>query len=111
MTAKSPYKKDNKSYTRRVKFEDRVGKQDITVFEKDYQNSIDENGYSCFGSLERGMNNLRPVCALKCKVNEYIGRRSLMLDKILFWYNKKEIIQRITDLKQQELQAVKDKND
>jgi hypothetical protein len=40
---------------------------------------------------------------LKCKINEYAGRRSIALEAVVEWVNDQEIKQDIQDAKQREL--------
>jgi DNA polymerase III alpha subunit len=98
---KFAYKKDNSQFTRNFEIEDRNGKSKLTVFEKTYRDLLKRDSLSCFSILEKL--GRRPVMILKCKINEYAGRRSIALEAVVEWVNDQEIKQDIQDAKQREL--------
>ena len=98
---KFAYKKDNSQFTRNFEIEDRSGKNKLTVFEKTYRDLLKKDSLSCFSALEKL--NRRPVMVLKCKINDYAGRRSIALEAVVEWVNEQEVRQAINEAKQKEL--------
>lgn len=105
LVSKKPYKKDPKQFTRRFTMEDRTGKSYLTVFERNYQDLFDKyTKYTPFSIFDRQL-KFRPVLILKCKVNEWAGRKNLTLTEVVDWVNKEEIMFRINEKIKKELQT------
>lgn len=101
---KNPYAKDKKKFTRRFFFEDRTGKMQLTLFEGTYEEIVSKYGdkLNCISILEKKL-PYRPVLVVKCKVNDWNGRRSLIVQSVVDWANRDEIIMRLENDKKKEL--------
>jgi len=118
MTSKTPYAKNKVKFTRRFSIEDRTGKAQITAFDNTYESSHNKevelqrsqkaiSSLSMLDSkfltrLDKKLST-RPVAILKCKVNEYNNRKSLLLQDVVDWINRAEILDKIEQIKQDEL--------
>ena len=98
----SPYKKDPKQFVRIFEIEDRFGKGKVTVFDKTYTSLLKKDSTNPLSVLKKKM-SFFPAMIIKCKVNEFNGMRSIMLDSIVEWINEDDIKQKIKDLKLEEL--------
>lgn len=101
---KNPYAKDKKKFTRRFYFEDRTGKMQLTLFEGTYEDIVSKYGdkLNCVSILEKKL-PYRPVLIIKCKINDWNGRRSLIVQSVVDWANRDEILYKIELDKNKEL--------
>lgn len=73
-----PYKKDPSKYVRLFRIEDRFGSSEITVFDKSYDDFLEDSRGVPIRVTADGN-----ILILKAKVNLYAGRKSLVYDKCL----------------------------
>lgn len=73
-----PYKKDPSKYVRLFRIEDRFGSTELTVFEKSYDDFVDDERNVPIRVTADGN-----ILIIKAKVNLYAGRKSLVYSKCL----------------------------
>lgn len=109
VTTKRPYAKNPKEFTRRFFLEDRSGKVQIMIFDRDYQaikkKCKDQDWYVI---AEKGLG--RSLLSLSCEVNEFNGRKSLNF-KSATWLNEDEVIDQIKYRKLSELKLKEKKEE
>lgn len=73
-----PYKKDPTKFVRLFRIEDRFGSTEMTVFEKSYDDFVEDENHIPIRVTATGN-----IVVLKAKVNLYAGRKSLVYGKCI----------------------------
>jgi hypothetical protein len=107
MSRKNPYKSDPTQFIRFFDLEDRYGKAKLTVFHKVYEKILKTSPMNPLTIASKpSLDHLdRPVAVLKCKVNDYMGMRGLVLDSVIEWINESDIKDQLRQAKAKELKS------
>jgi DNA polymerase III alpha subunit len=107
MSRKNPYKSDPTQFIRFFELEDRYGKMKLTVFHKVYEKILKASPMNPLSIASKAsLNHLdRPVAVMKCKVNDYMGMRGLVLDSIVEWINEVDTKEQLRAAKIKELKS------
>lgn len=108
LEGKHAYKKDKNSFVRRYICEDRYGKKEFTLFDKPYQH-IAKNQINPFTFIEND-SSLKSFFILKCKINEYQGKKGLLIERVEKWLNEQSLIELIEKRRREELDSIKSLN-
>jgi DNA polymerase III alpha subunit len=106
---KRPYAKDPSSYTRFFEFEDRDDIMRLTIFQGDYDRicRVQFNPLKYLENMEKKKYVIKPVILLKCKINEYQGKKGLLISDVIKWVNRDQIKEAILAVKQKEFEDKK----